>query len=109
MAASKSDNEEGPRRRLSPAAELLREALKHEKTTPEGVANMVTLALIVVALIAGPIISGMLVKVAGDAEGWTFEVRMGDVAGGLGWLVLVSVICLIFVGGTNILRKRGLM
>lgn len=68
---------------------------------------MVTLGLIVVALIAGPIISGAVMEIEGDSEGWTFQLHMGDVTGGLGWLVIVAGVCLAFVGGTNYFRDRG--
>ena len=104
---SEHDHGKKPKRGLSPVAELIREALKHEKNTAEGITNMVTLALIVVALIAGPIISGTVLRLQGDEKAWSVELHMGDVTGGLAWLVLISVICLVFVGGTNYLRDRG--
>lgn len=100
----KKSRKKGPRSALG---ELISEALRHEAMTLEGIVNIVTVALVVVALIAGPFLSGARGSVVARNGEWSAEVTMGDVTGGLGWLVVVIVVCLVFVGGTNYLRDRG--
>ena len=83
---------------------VIREAFKYEGITPEGRVNLAVLALISIASVAVPILSGTTVK----AEwGGVFEIEFGDAGGAIAALVVVAIICLAFVGGSNYMRVRG--
>lgn len=84
---------------------VVKEALRYEGLTGEGRLNIAVLALIAIASIAVPLLSGTSIKWGPDG----FEFSIGDASGAVVALVVVGIVCLVFVGGTNYLRARGKM
>jgi hypothetical protein len=88
---------------FSAIARIVRDAIDHERSTVEGNVNLAAVGIVAITLIAVPLLAGSSLSINEDG----FTVTLGDIGGGIGWIIFTVLICLVFVGGTNYFRDRG--